>query len=203
MTAAGTSSRRRKAERRRLLNERLVSFDALGVGRDSTAFAPGTGNPTAAQAIVEQQMTELEMRMLRKFESLDRDQRGFGTADALLSIVQSLAMVPGRKTLVYLSEGLPASPAMQARLDGLVSAANRANVAVYTIDAAGLRTESTLTETRREVGRRRAGAAPPVSVQPRTLERPDHANRRANRRPDAPRPARGSLRGSRKIPAAS
>ena len=40
---------------------------------------------------------------------------------------------------------------MQARLDGLVSAANRANVGVYTIDAAGLRTESTLTETRREV----------------------------------------------------
>jgi hypothetical protein len=96
-------------------------------------------------------MTELEMRMLRTFESLDRDQRGFGSADALQAIVQSLAMLPGRKTIVYLSEGLPASPAMQARLDALVSAANRANVTVYTIDAAGLRTESTLTETRREV----------------------------------------------------
>lgn len=151
VTAVGTTKQEMEAERRQALNERLVSLDALGLGRDSTAFSPEGGNPTAAQLLVEQQMTELEMRMLRTFESLDRDQRGFGSADALLSVVQSLAMLPGRKTLVYLSEGLPASPAMQARLDGLVSAANRANVSVYTIDAAGLRAESTLTETRREV----------------------------------------------------
>ena len=151
VTAVGTTKQDMEAERRQALNERIVSLDALGLGRDSTAFSPEGGNPTAAQLLVEQQMTELEMRMLRTFESLDRDQRGFGTADALLSVVQSLAMLPGRKTLVYLSEGLPASPAMQARLDSLVSAANRANVSVYTIDAAGLRAESTLTETRREV----------------------------------------------------
>ncbi len=60
-------------------------------------------------------------------------------------------MLPGRKTLVYLSEGLPASPAMQARLTSIVSMANRGNVSVYTIDAAGLRAESTLSETRREI----------------------------------------------------
>lgn len=150
VTTAGTTQREVEAERRQALNERLVALDALGLGRDSSAFGPG-GNPTESQLLVEQQMTELEMRMLRTFESLDRDQRGFGTADALLSIVQSLALLPGRKTLVYLSEGLPASPAMQARLDGLVSAANRANVSVYTIDAAGLRAESTLTDTRREL----------------------------------------------------
>jgi VWFA-related protein len=151
VTATGDTKQETEAARRQVLNERLASFDALGVGRDSTAFAPGSGNPTAAQAIVELQMTELEMRMLRTFESLDRDQRGFGTADALFSVIRSLAVSPGRKTLVYLSEGLPASPAMQARLDTLVSAANQANVSVYTIDAAGLRAESALTETRREV----------------------------------------------------
>ena len=31
---------------------------------------------------------------------------------ALLAVIQSLSVLPGRKTLVYLSEGLPASPAM-------------------------------------------------------------------------------------------
>ena len=40
---------------------------------------------------------------------------------------------------------------MQAKLDSVVSAANRANVSVYAIDAAGLRSESTLLETRREL----------------------------------------------------
>ncbi len=151
VTPAGSSKQEAEADRRQALNERLVSLDALGIGRDSLAFRGEGGNLTAAQALVEQQLTELEMRMLRTFESLDRDQRGFGSADALLTIVQSLGVMPGRKTLVYLSEGMPASPAMQARLDALVSVANRANVSVYTIDAAGLRAESALTETRREV----------------------------------------------------
>jgi VWFA-related protein len=151
VTAAANTKQEMEAERRQALNQRLVSLDALGLGRDSSAFGPEGGNPTAAQALVEGQMAELELRMLRTFDSLDRDQRGFGTSTALLAIVQSLVPLPGRKTIVYLSEGLPASPTMQARLDSLVSAANRANVSVYTIDAAGLRAESTLTETRREV----------------------------------------------------
>ncbi len=151
VTAAATTKQDAEAERRQALGQRIEALDALGIGQDSTAFAPGTGNPTAAQTLVEQQMTELEMRMLRTFESLDRDHRGFGSAAALLAAVHSLALLPGRKTVVYLSEGLPASPTMQARLDTIVSAANRANVTVYTIDAAGLRAESALTETRREV----------------------------------------------------
>ena len=151
VSAAGTTQQAVEAERRQALNQRLVSLDALGLGRDSRAFGPEGGNPTAAQALVEGQLAELELRMLRNFDSLDRDHRGLGTSTALLAIVQSLAGLPGRKTIVYLSEGLPVSPTMQARLDSLVSAANRANVSVYTIDAAGLRAESTLTETRREV----------------------------------------------------
>jgi len=151
IAAAGSAKQETEAERRHALNERLVVLDSLGVGRDSAAFSAEGGNPTAAQALVELQMTELEMRMLRSFESLDRDQRGFGSSDALFAVIQSLAVMPGRKTLVYLSEGLPASPAMQARLDALVSAANRVNVTVYAIDAAGLRAESTLAETRREI----------------------------------------------------
>jgi len=151
VAAAGTAKQEAEGERRQALNERLVTLDALGIGRDFQTFSSEGGNPTASQALAEQQMTELEMRMLRSFESLDRDHRGFGSADALLSVIHSLAVMPGRKTLVYLSEGLPASPAMQARLDVLVSVANRANVSVYTIDAAGLRAESALTETRREV----------------------------------------------------
>jgi hypothetical protein len=89
--------------------------------------------------------------MIRSFESIDRDHRGFGTASALMTIIQSLTVWPGRKTIVYFSQGLPASPSMQARLDSVVSAANRANVSVYAIDAAGLRSESTLLETRREL----------------------------------------------------
>ena len=152
VTAAGTSAKTRSGAAR--ADQRPArQLDALGRRRHRppAAFGPGNDNSSTAQAIVEEQMANMEMRMIRNFESIDRDHRGFGTASALMSIIQSLTMWPGRKTIVYFSEGLPASPAMQAKLDSVVSAANRANVSVYAIDAAGLRSESTLIETRREI----------------------------------------------------
>jgi VWFA-related protein len=152
LTAAPTTQQQIEAERRQTLNNRLNALDAFGIGRDTAVFSPDPGaNATNAAGIVEQLMTELELNMLRSADSLDRDQRGFATANALLTVIQSLSVLPGRKTLVYLSEGLPASPAMQARLTSIVSTANRSNVSVYTIDAAGLRAQSTLSEARREM----------------------------------------------------
>jgi hypothetical protein len=59
--------------------------------------------------------------------------------------------MPGRKTLVLFSEGLPASPALEAGLQAVVEAANRANITVYAIDASGLRAVSGTLETRREI----------------------------------------------------
>ena len=50
-------------------------------------------------------------------------------------------MLPGRKTIVFFSEGLPVSPALSAQLDAVIDAANRANVTTYAIDAHGLRTQ--------------------------------------------------------------
>jgi hypothetical protein len=57
----------------------------------------------------------------------------------------------GRKSLVLFSEGLAIPPAVQHLFVGLVDAANRANVSIYTMDAAGLRTDSTLKEARDEL----------------------------------------------------
>jgi len=153
---SAVGSAREEAETQRLtqINERLRQLDVLsgGVGVDRpAAFGPGNDNSSTAQAIVEAQMANMEMRMIRNFETIDRDHRGFGTASALMTIIQSLTEWQGRKTIVYFSEGLPASPALQAKLDSVVSAANRANVSVYAIDAAGLRLQSTLGETRREI----------------------------------------------------
>ena len=49
------------------------------------------------------------------------------------------------------SEGLPASPALEANLQAVVEAANRANITVYAIDASGLRVISGTHETRVEI----------------------------------------------------
>jgi hypothetical protein len=82
---------------------------------------------------------------------MDREHRGYDTALALLSVVQSMAYLPGRKTIVFFSEGLPVTPALAARLDLVIDAANRANVTTYTVDANGLRAKSTLANLRKEM----------------------------------------------------
>jgi hypothetical protein len=59
-----------------------------------------------------------------------------------------MADVPGRKSLVLLSEGLDQGPSLRGRLQDVIDTANRANVAIYTVDAAGLRTVSPNEEAR-------------------------------------------------------
>lgn len=89
--------------------------------------------------------------MTRSFDNLDRDHKGYDTALGLLAVVQSLSVYPGRKTVVFFSEGLPVSPALSARLDYVIDLANRVNVTAYVIDANGLRTKSATTTMQKEM----------------------------------------------------
>ena len=66
-------------------------------------------------------------------------------------MIRSLAETPGRKSIVFFSEGLPVSPVLSARFDDLIDAANRSNVTVYAVDANGLRTSSSSAKTRKEL----------------------------------------------------
>jgi len=63
-------------------------------------------------------------------------------------VVQGLQRVPGRKTIVFFSEGMAIPDRVLAQFQAVIAAANRANVAVYTMDAAGLRTHSPTEATR-------------------------------------------------------
>ncbi len=69
-------------------------------------------------------------------------QQGYATTDALEALTQGLSTVPGRKTIVLFSEGIPVPDPVLRHFRNVIAGANRANVSVYTIDAAGLRTES-------------------------------------------------------------
>jgi hypothetical protein len=89
--------------------------------------------------------------MLETFETLERNQQGYATVYALMSVTASLRNLPGRKTVIFFSEGLAIPPAVVARFRSVIHAANRANVSIYAIDAAGLRTESGTAEAAREL----------------------------------------------------
>jgi VWFA-related protein len=154
LITGGDQGREARAEQIEQLRERRRAMQAAGLSMDpgnNTQAGQGQNVALIGQAEVERRLMQGEMRMLQAFENLDRDHRGYGITNALLAISETMAFLPGRKSIVYFSEGLPASPAMQAQLQSVIEAANRSNITVYAVDATGLRVHSSTTETRREV----------------------------------------------------
>lgn len=115
-------------------------------------FAGNTGTGAAgAAAGVDLQLAQMQQRMSETYDMLERDQQGFGTINSLTAVVNALKLVPGRKSVMFFSEGLVLPPNVMPRFNSLVDEANRANVAVYAMDAKGLRAESTQAEARDEI----------------------------------------------------
>ena len=112
---------------------------------------PGQGATDSASADANRLASMVADRMERSYDTMMRDQQGFATTSGLLALVDSLGTLPGRKTVVFFAEGIAIPPAVQAQFDSVVATANRANVSVYTVDAAGLRVHSRASETASQV----------------------------------------------------
>jgi VWFA-related protein len=135
------------------LQERRISLapqmaTSVGVMQDTPS---ATGMQAIAGMEMELWQNRVEGRMLELFDTLEREQQGYSTTNALLSVVASLQDLPGRKTLIFFSEGLAVPPAAQAAFRSVVDTANRSNVTIYSVDASGLRAESVIADARREL----------------------------------------------------
>lgn len=89
--------------------------------------------------------------MERTFEALDRDQQGHATINALIALITSLGPLPGRKTVIFFAETLSLPPAVAPKFESVIATANRYNVTVYSVDAAGLRVHSKSAEVARQI----------------------------------------------------
>ncbi|PWT88947.1 MAG: hypothetical protein C5B55_12215 [Blastocatellia bacterium] len=141
------------ADRSQVLDQQIDSSGAAassaGGGRDSGgASAAGQAAGAAAQ---EQALLQMEQNINTQFEALERDQQGFATINGLLAVINPMRNLPGRKTIIFFSEGLKMPTSVQAKFPAVISAANRANVSIYAIDSAGLRTESGAAESAKEL----------------------------------------------------
>lgn len=152
----GSSSVQDKADRadelrtqRRSLEAQDTTATAAAGSLNGATLARGASEIGAREA--ELRMVQTELNMLRSFDSMDRDHRGHDIAAALIGVIETLAVRPGRKTIVFFSEGLPVSPALSAQIDTVIDAANRANVTTYAIDAHGLRTRTGTAELKKEM----------------------------------------------------
>jgi VWFA-related protein len=124
----------------------IRDLQAGGTGGGEGATPPPFGTP-ASQGVFGD-LQAMQLRMMLGFEMAERDFRSQITQEALLGVITSMADAPGRKSLVLLSEGLDQGPTLRGRLQDVINAANRANVAIYTIDAAGLRAVSPTNDAR-------------------------------------------------------
>jgi VWFA-related protein len=99
------------------------------------------GPPTGTGGYASRAQARALANMLRLARDLQRQQLGTTSLYPLMALVKGHQTLAGRKTLVYLSEGLEVTPQLDAVYRSVISEANRANVSVYAIDARGLRAE--------------------------------------------------------------
>jgi VWFA-related protein len=127
--------------------------EAASRAADAQATAEAGAGPGGTQggigaAASEAMFAEMQRRMVETFDALERDQQGYATSNSLLALVNSMRTLPGRKSVVFFSEGLAIPTNVAAQFRSVIDTANRANVSIYAMDAAGLRTESTTQEAR-------------------------------------------------------
>ena len=153
------------------LQDRASQAAAQG-GQAGGAAAAAIGSD-AAQA----QFQSMSASMTQTFDSLERDQAGYASTDALLSVVNGMRSIPGRKSIVFFSEGMALPPNVFEQFRAVIDAANRANISIYPMDAMGLRAESSVSQVRDEINNegklntRRTGADKAGGAMMANLER--------------------------------
>jgi VWFA-related protein len=131
-----------------------IAADAAARLESATAGGGAAAGAAGAQiglAGAEAQFQSMQASMKQTFEALERDQAGFASSNGLLAVVNGMRSIPGRKSVVFFSEGLSIPPNVYEQFRSVVDAANRANVSIYPMDAMGLRAESTVAQARDEL----------------------------------------------------
>ena len=140
----------------------IAAFENLGTGQESKSFeqkdtaenidklrdflnssgsTPNSGITTpaggaaAARIMIAQRVLQQFIR-LRTALSL---QQARPILAALAAVAEGLRPIPGKKTLVLFSQGWVTPAVLDWQIQSTIDIANRANVAIYIIDSAGLR----------------------------------------------------------------
>ena len=108
-----------------------------GAGASEAAVnSAGAGVDGAGMAA--ESMNRMITDMLEFAETGNREQQGRFSVFGLWAIVKEQFRLPGRKAVFFFSEGLQLPNAVLPQFQSMVSAANRANVTIYAVDARGL-----------------------------------------------------------------
>jgi VWFA-related protein len=126
-----TSEQRRISEDIERLREKASG--SAGAVEAAQGGAAGAG-ASAAEAMIASRVLQQFLK-LRSSLSL---QQSRPVLAALAAISEALRSIPGKKTLVLFSQGFVTPETLDWQVQSTVDIANRANVAIYIIDSAGL-----------------------------------------------------------------
>lgn len=96
-------------------------------------------------------LRQMELRMTETYHQFLAESEGQASLAGLRAVVRGLGAMPGRKSILYFTEALTVTDRLKSRFDALIGEANRANITVFTVDAAGLRVHSKEGELKRNV----------------------------------------------------
>lgn len=114
---------------------------------DASASQAGAGGADGGQigaAAAAAKLNQVVSSMLRQNAVMDATVQGRATVESLINVVRGAQAYPGRKAVVFFGEQVSLPTEVVQRFRDLISAANRANVSFYCIDASGLNKEGEL-----------------------------------------------------------
>lgn len=114
--------------------------NSLQASAGAVANGPGASGPTGAANAA---MAGLMLDILRGAQADETSDWSRGSIYPLLDLVKEQYRLPGRKSILYFSEGFPINQSTEDPYKQVISLANRANVSFYCIDTHGLSTMST------------------------------------------------------------
>jgi VWFA-related protein len=131
---AGISSSPKGFEQKDIAGNISARREQLSTASSAPINSPAGGSEAAKAMIAE--------RVLQQFIKLRTAlslQQSRPILAALAAICEGLRPIPGKKTLVLFSQGFVTPAVLDWQVQSTIDIANRANVAIYIIDSAGLR----------------------------------------------------------------
>jgi len=130
----GTSGARNSEIRE--VNENIANLrDFINNSSSTGDITTAAGGSAQASVMIAQTVLQQFIRMRTALSV----QQARPVLAALAAIAEGLRRIPGKKTLVLFSQGFVTPAVLDWQVQSTIDIANRANVAVYIIDSAGLR----------------------------------------------------------------
>ena len=117
------------------ISEQIDSINTGGGGAGAGGAPDGGASANAA-------MAQMMLSMLQLTQRSELAQTGRSGIFGLMAAVEQQYRLPGRKSILFFSEGFGIPQGMEEPFRTLISTANRFNVTFYSIDARGLNTSN-------------------------------------------------------------